>query len=63
VIGPVEAEVFKKDQSPVSLTLGHREPHFRDHAPAQPQKILCQSKPTQAHLRRFDLTLGVQRHG
>jgi hypothetical protein len=39
VIVFVKAEVFNKDQSPISLTLDHREPHFRDHARAQPQKI------------------------
>ena len=39
VIVFVKAEVFNKDQSPISLTLDHREAHFRDHARAQLQKI------------------------
>jgi hypothetical protein len=63
VIVFVKAEVFNKDQSPISLTLDRREPYFRDHAPAQPQKIWRESETNSGPLGRFSLFLRVQRRG
>jgi hypothetical protein len=58
----VKAEVFKKDQLPVSLALDHREPHFRDHAPAA--RILGRSEATETPLEPLlDRAERIQRHG